>query len=158
MDSGSSNSSLQLVYAVISQQLAAVGIRAEIVSHEHSAWLALRNSGEMDAFVARWGMDYNDPANIMYTFFGNENNSKARSANYADKAIIARVSAARSIVDDAAREAEYQALEKQLIEEDVVWVPMYAELHLWAIGDRVAAFTPHWAGWTDFFVSDFKLK
>ena len=23
---------------------------------------------------------------------------------------------------------------------------------------RSAAFTPHWAGWTDFFVSDFKLK
>ena len=158
MDSSSSNSSLQLVYAIISQQLAAVGIRAEIVSHEHSAWLALRNSGEMDAFVARWGMDYNDPANIMYTFFGNENNSKARSANYADKAIIARVSAARSIVDDAAREAEYQALEKQLIEEDVVWVPMYAELHLWAIGDRVAAFTPHWAGWTDFYAADFAFK
>lgn len=158
MDSGSSNSSVQLVYAVISQQLAAVGIKAEIVSYEHSAWLALRSSGEMDAFVARWGMDYNDPANIMYSFFGSAENSKGRSLNYPDAEIMARVSAARSIVDDEARKAEYQALEKKLIEEDVAWVPMYAELHLWALGDRVAAFKPHWAGWSDFYAADFALK
>ncbi len=151
-------SSLQLVYAIISQQLAKVGIAADIVSHEHSAWLALRSSGEMDSFVARWGMDYNDPANIMYTFFGSVENGKGRSLNYHDTDIIARVSAARSIVDDAAREAEYQALEKKLIEEDAAWVPMYAELHMWALGDRVASFIPHWAGWSDFYASDVVLK
>ena len=158
MDSNSSNSSIQLVYAVISQQLASVGINAEIVTHEHSAWLALRSSGEMDSFVARWGMDYNDPANIMYTFFGSAENSKSRSLNYPDADIIARVSAARAIVDDAAREAEYQALEKKLIEEDAAWVPMYAELHMWALGDRVASFIPHWAGWSDFYAADVVLK
>ncbi len=152
------NSSVQLVYAVISKQLEAVGIRADIVSHEHSAWLALRSSGEMDSFVARWGMDYNDPANIMYTFFGSADNSRGRSLNYADAEIIARVAAARSIVDDAEREAEYQALEKKLIQEDAAWVPMYAELHLYALGDRVASFTPHWAGWGDFYAADFTLK
>ena len=146
------------MYAIISQQMAAVGIKAEIVTHEHSAWLALRGSGEMDSFVARWGMDYNDPANIMYTFFGSAENSNGRSLNYPDADIIARVSAARSIVDDAAREAEYQALEKKLIEEDAAWMPMYAELHLWALGDRVASFTPHWAGWSDFFVADVALN
>lgn len=158
MDSSAANSSLQLVYAFISQQLEAVGIRAEIVSHEHSAWLALRSSGEMDSFVARWGMDYNDPANIMYTFFGSAENSKGRSLNYPDAEIIARVSAARSIVDDAAREAEYQALEKKLIEEDAAVVPMYAEMHLWALGERVASFTPHWAGWSDFYAADVAMK
>ena len=153
-----SSSSIQLVYAVISKQLEAVGIKAEIVSHEHSAWLSLRSSGEMDSFVARWGMDYNDPANIMYTFFGSAENTKGRSLNYSDAEIIARVSAARSIVDDAARDAEYQALEKKLIEEDAAWVPMYAELHMWALSDRVAAFVPHWAGWSDFYATDATLK
>ena len=157
MDS-TANSSIQLVYAYISQQLEAVGIRAEIVSHEHSAWLALRSSGEMDSFVARWGMDYNDPANIMYTFFGTLEFSKGRSINYADEDIITRVSAARAIVDDAEREAEYQALEKKLIEEDAAWIPMFTDLHLYAIGNRVASFTPHWAGWTDFYVTDVILK
>lgn len=152
------NTSTQLVYAFISQQLEAVGIRAEIKSHEHSAWLALRSSGEMDSFVARWGMDYNDPANIMYTFFGNAEASKGRSINYADEETIARVSAARAIVDDAEREKEYQALEKKLIEEDAAWVPMFTDLHLYCLGKRVASFTPHWAGFSDFYVADVVLK
>ena len=112
----------------------------------------------MDSFVARWGMDYNDPANIMYTFFGTEEYTKGRSLNYADKSVIARVSAVRSIVDDREREAEYQALEEKLIREDVAWVPLFAELHLWALGERVESFTPHWAGFTDFYVSDVVLK
>ena len=154
----SANTSIQLVYASISDQLKKVGIEATISSHEHSAWLALRSSGEMDSFVARWGMDYNDPANIMYTFFGSEENSKGRSLNYPDMDIIARVSAARSIIDDAARMAEYQALDRKLIEEDAAWVPMFTELHLWYLGDRVASFTPHWAGFTDFYATDVVLK
>ena len=157
MDSGA-NTSTQLVYAFISDQLKKVGIEATVSSYEHSAWLAKRSSGEMDSFVARWGMDYNDPANIMYTFFGSEENSKGRSLNYPDREIIARVSAVRSIVDDAERKAEYQALDKKLIEEDAAWIPMYAELHLWCLGNRVASFTPHWAGFTDFYAADVVLK
>ncbi len=154
----SANSGVQLIYAAVSQQLEAVGIRADVVTHEHSIWLALRSSGEMDSFVARWGMDYNDPANIMYTFFGNAESARFRSLNYADAETMARVSAARSIVDSAERKMEYQALEKKLIQEDAAWIPMFAELHLYALGDRVASFIPHWAGFTDFYAADFTLK
>ena len=152
------NTSIQLVYATISDQLKKIGIEATIASYEHSAWLAKRSAGEMDSFVARWGMDYNDPANIMYTFFGSEENSKGRSLNYPDREIIARVSAARSIVDDAERMAEYQALDRKLIVEDAAWVPMFTELHLWCLGDRVASFTPQWAGFTDFYATDVVMK
>jgi len=154
----SANSSIQLVYASLSDQLKKVGIEATIASYERSAWLAKRSSSEMDSFVARWGMDYNDPANIMYTFFGSEENSKGRSLNYADKDVIARVAAARSIVDDDARLKEYQALDEKLIMEDAAWVPMYTEMHLWCLGDRVAAFTPHWAGFSDFYATDVVMK
>ena len=157
LDSGA-NTSLQLVYASISDQLKKVGIEATVASYEHSAWLAKRSSSEMDSFVARWGMDYNDPANIMYTFFGSEENSKGRSLNYADKDVIARVAAARSIVDDDARLKEYQALDEKLIMEDAAWVPMYTEMHLWCLGDRFASFTPHGAGFTDFYATDVVLK
>jgi peptide/nickel transport system substrate-binding protein len=157
MDS-SANTNIQLVYASLSEQLKKAGIEAKVASYEHSAWLALRSSGEMDSFVARWGMDYNDPANIMYTFFGSQENSKGRSLNYPDTETIARVAAARSIVDDAEREAEYQALDRKLIEEDAAWIPMFAELHMWCLGDRVASFVPHWAGFTDFYAADVVLK
>ena len=157
VDESSSNSTKNVCNA-ISDMLSKVGIKADIKSYEHSAWLALRGSGEMDSFVATWGMDYNDPANIMYTFFGSEEYSKSRSLNYKDTEIIGRVAAARSIMNDDERKAEYQALEKKLIQDDAVWISMYAELHLYCLGSRVASFTPQWAGFTDFYVSDVVLK
>ena len=158
LDTDASDDSTRLVYDFISDSLKKIGISAAVTNYDHSSWLALRSSSKMDSFVARWGMDYNDPANIMYTFFGSAENSKGRSLNYADAAIIGRVSGARAIVDDAERMAEYQALEKKLIREDAAWIPLYAELHLWCLGSRVESFTPHWAGFSDFFVSDVVLK
>ena len=154
----SATTSLQLIYQMISQQLQDVGINAELKSYEHSAWLDLRMSGEMDSFLGRWGMDYNDPANIMATFFGSPDRTKGRSLNYPDAEVMARVAAAASIVDDEERKAEYQALEEKLIKEDCAWVPLYGELHLYCIGDRVASFTPQWAGFSDFYAADAVLK
>ncbi len=157
MDS-TANSSTQLVYQAIGMMLEDVGIRAEIRSYDHAAWLDKRSSGTMDSFVARWGMDYNDPANIMYTFFGSESNTAQRSLNYPNTGIIARVAAASAITDDAEREAEYQALEAVIIGEDAAWIPLYEDLHLYCMGDRVESFTPHWAGFSDFYAIDVVLR
>ena len=157
MDS-TANSSTQLLYENISQQLEKIGIKADVRSYDHSSWLALRNSGKMDSFVARWGMDYNDPSNIMYSFFGSESNTKMRSINYPDKDTIAKVAAASAIVDDDERMAEYQALEKKIITEDATWIPLFEELHLYCMGDRVESFTPQWAGFSDFYAIDVVLK
>ena len=154
----SANTNTVLVNQFIRSELKKIGVNVDMQTHEHSAWVALRSSGKMDSFVARWGMDYNDPANIMYTFFGSEENTKGRSLNYPDAEVIARVAAARSIVDDDARKAEYRALDRKLIEEDAAWVPMFTEMHLWCLGDRVASFIPHWAGFTDFYATDVVLK
>ena len=41
------------------------------------------------------------------------------------------------------------ALEKQIVEEDAAWVPMFSRSHLFVKGDRIASFTPHWAGYND---------
>ena len=108
--------------------------------------------------MARWGMDYNDPANIMYTFFGSVSNTQHRSLNYPDEEIIKRVAAAPAIIDDAARMAEYQALEKKIIGEDAAWIPLFADMHLYCRGERVESFTPQWAGFSDFFGIDVVLK
>ena len=149
---------IQLVAQNISQMLDKAGIKANVKNYDHAAWLDLRSSGKMAAFIARWGMDYNDPANIMYTFFGTAENTLHRSLNYPDAEIIARVAAAPSIVDDEARKAEYQALEKKLIQEDAAWIPLYTDLHLFCLGSRVESFTPQWAGFSDFYAIDVVLK
>ena len=158
VDGGASDGSIKLVAQVISEQLKAVGIKADLKSYDHAAWLDLRGSGEMECFVATWGMDYNDPANIMYTFFGNEKNTRQRSLNYPDTETIDRVAAAGAIVDDAEREKEYQALEEKIIGEDQAWFSMFEVLHLYCIGDRVESFTPHWAGFSDYYAADVVMK
>ena len=157
MDSAASGT-VQLVYENISQMLEKTGIKATVKSYDHAAWLDLRMSGKMDSFIARWGMDYNDPANIMYTFFGTADNTLHRSLNYPDADIISRVAAASAIVDDEARMAEYRALEQKLIREDAAWIPLYAEMHLYCMGPRVESFTPQWAGFSDFYAIDVALK
>ena len=130
----------------------------EIKTYDQSSWLATRKSGELDYFVGTWTMDYNDPANIMTTFFGSVENTVLRSDNYKDTAIIDRVAAAPSIINDDERYAEYQALEEKIIHEDYSWVPLFSLDHYFAIGDEVESFVPHWAGYSDFFVKDVTMK
>lgn len=157
MDS-SASSNLQLVYQVVQQNLQSIGINAGIKSYDESSWLDLRKSGEMDSFIATWTMDYNDPANIMYTFFGSAAKTRIRSLNYSDTEVMARVAAASGITDDAKRMAEYQALEKKIVVDDAAWVPLLGSTHLFAIGDRVESFIPYWAGFSNFYVNDVTLK
>ena len=88
-----------------------MGINAEIKNYDESTWLETRKSGELGSFMSTWTADFNDPENFIYTFFGNEEKTKIRSINYPDTAVMARVSGARGIVNEAERLAEYQALE-----------------------------------------------
>ena len=154
----SSNSNIQLVYQMVQQQLKEAGINVTLSTYDESSWLDLRKSGAMDSFIATWTMDYNDPANIMYTFFGSPEKTAIRSLNYADEAIMARVASASTIVDDDERMAEYQALEEKIVNEDAAWVPMFGNMHLFALGERVADFVPYWAGYSNFYAKDVTLK
>ncbi|MCR5774110.1 MAG: ABC transporter substrate-binding protein [Lachnospiraceae bacterium] len=143
---------------VIVQNLNDIGIRATIRSVDHASFLDLRNSGEAPAYLALWILDYNDPDNIIYTFFGSKDNTVIRSDNYPDETVIDRVASAKTIVDDTERYAEYAALEKKLVQEDAVWVPMFSLKHNYVVSERVSRFTPHWAGWSDIYFSQVVLK
>ena len=134
---------------IIQEQLAEVGITAEIKNYDQATWLDTRKAGDLGSFVATWTADFNDPDNFIYTFFGNAEKSKLRSINYADDTVMARVAAARAIVDENERIAEYRALEEKLIYEDAAWVPMYSRLHLFAVSKRVQNFVPIWSGLGD---------
>ncbi len=142
----------------IAQDLKDIGINATIKSYDHASWLDLRSSGDMSSFQALWLLDFNDPDNIIYTFFGSEENTVVRSDNYSDTDTIAKVAAARAIVNQNDRMREYAALEKKLVQEDAVWVPLFSLEHLFVKGDRVAEFTPQWAGWGDMYFTGVKLK
>ena len=63
---------MTMALEIVSDQLAEVGIRAEIKNYDESTWLETRKSGELGSFMSTWSADYNDPDNFIYTFFGNE--------------------------------------------------------------------------------------
>lgn len=73
--------------------------------------------GEIEAYKADWSADFNDPDNFIYSFFGNMDNVNRRGFGYTNEDAIARVAAARAIVDEDERIAEYQDLEKLIIQE-----------------------------------------
>lgn len=153
----SASDTVTMALEIIKDQLAQVGITAEIRNYDESTWLETRKSGELGSFLATWTADFNDPDNFIYTFFGNEEKTTLRSINYGDTDAMARVSAARAIVDEEERIAEYQALEEKIIQEDAAWVPMYSRAHLFAVSTRVQNFVPVWSGIGDKFFNGITL-
>ncbi len=157
LDSTATDSVKNTIQA-IAENLKDVGIRVNIRSLDHASYLDLRNSGDMTSYWALWLLDYNDPDNIIYTFFGSKDNTKIRSNNYSDDAVIARVAAAKTIVDETDRNKEYESLEKKLLQDDAACVPMFSLEHIFVVSDRVESFSPHWAGWSDIYFDQILLK
>ena len=145
----SASDTMTMALEIVSDQLAEVGIRAEIKNYDESTWLETRKSGELGSFMSTWSADYNDPDNFIYTFFGNEEKTRIRSINYPDTEVMERVAKARTLVNEDERLAEYKALEEKLIHEDAAWVPMFSRLHLFAVSKRVQGFAPLWSGLSD---------
>lgn len=147
----SASDTLTMALEIIKEQLAAVGINAEIKNYDEATWLETRKAGELSTYISTWTADLNDPDNFIYTFFGNEENTTMRSMNYQDTDVMERVAKARAIINDDERIAEYQALEEKIIGEDAAWVPMFSRTHLFAVNKRVQNFVPVWNGTGDQF-------
>lgn len=129
-------------------QWAQIGVQASVVEVDSGSFTDQRAAGELDAYTGEWSADFNDPDNFIYTFFGNLENTKTRGLFYSNEEVINRVAAARGIVDEDQRVAEYQALEQLLIQEEAVWVPLYSREHLYVVSPRVSGFTVSWNGWS----------
>lgn len=157
VDSSSSDTT-KTVLEVIASQLNEVGINATIKNYDESTWLATRKDGTLGSFMSTWTADYNDPDNFIYTFFGNEKNTKQRSLNYPDKAVMDRVSAARTIVNADERIAEYDELEKKIVTEDFAWLPMFSKEHYYGVSKNIEGFKPNWAGISDMRFVGFSKK
>ena len=143
---------------IIAKNLQDVGINATVKSYDDAGYMELRNKGDAPMYLALWLLDFNDPDNIIYTFFGSKENTVLRSDNYPDEATIKRIADARAIVNTDTRMKEYADLEKKLVRDDAVWVPLYSLKHLFVKSDRVAEFTPQWAGWSDIYFTGVTLN
>ena len=143
---------------MIREDLSAAGLNVSIVSYDDDSRMYLRRAGLLMAYTGEWSADFNDPDNFIYTFFGSRAKTLSRSGNYSDESVIARIAAARTLQDEKERLAEYAALERTLIRDEAVWVPLFSTEHLFVPGDRLESFTPFWAGWGSLYLKDVVLK
>jgi len=143
---------------MIRQDLLAVGLDTVIVNYDADSRVYLRRKGKLMTFVGSWSADYNDPDNFIYSFFGSREKTLRHSSNYADETVLKRIAAARTIRNENKRLKEYADLEKLLVQEEAVWVPLLSTEHLFVLGDRVESFVPYWAGWSSMTFKDVTLK
>lgn len=126
---------------------AEVGVRAEVSILSEDEFMSKRKNGELACYTASWAADFDDPDNFIYTFFGTYENSFGRSLCYANEDAMARVRAARGIVDDEKRIKEYHDLERLIIQQDAAWVPLFSRERHFLVSDRVETFVTSWNGW-----------
>lgn len=127
--------------------LAKVGIKANIVQMDEASWYGVRAEGKLGSYTTSWSADFNDPDNFFYTFFAPQNTIK-RSFNYANAEASNKVVEARSMVNLDERIEVYRELEKQIIQEDATWVPLYSKQHIFVVNPRVQNYIVMWNGWT----------
>ncbi|MEG1547241.1 MAG: ABC transporter substrate-binding protein [Clostridia bacterium] len=133
---------------IVQAQFGEIGINVKIEQMDEATWFDVRRTGELGMYMSSWSADFNDPDNFIYTFF-NPTGTVTRSFNYTNAEAMERIVNARYIVDVDERIAEYQALEKLVIQDDAAWLPLFNLEHVFAFNSRVQNYVPHWAGWSD---------
>ena len=134
---------------IIAAQWGQIGVNVKVTEIDEGSFLDKRAAGEIMSYKNDWSADFNDPDNFIYSFFGTVDNVTRRGFNYTNTDAIDRVAAARAIVDEDERIAEYQALEELIIQDEAVWVPLFSREHLFVVNPRVQGFTVSWNGWSD---------
>ncbi len=142
-----SASTLKLNEAV-QAMLGEVGVRVKITQMDSASYFATRKQGKLPSYESDWSADYNDPDNFIYTFFS-EKNTVARSYNYGNKDVFAKLEQARVMTDQAKRIALYQALEKTVVQDDAAWIPLFSLNHLFVVQPYVKNFKVSWNGWSN---------
>ncbi len=144
----SSSQTTKNLLEIVSYMWEKIGVKVNINEVAESYYMTARQHGKLPSYAATWSADFNDPDNFIYTFFGTQENTFARSLFYRNNDVIKRVRDARAIVDKEERIAEYQDLEKIIIQDDAAWIPLYSSQHLFLVSERVKGFEVSWNGWS----------
>ena len=116
----------------IQQNLAQVGIKAEIVERDASSARAAVRNGEADLFLTDWWADYPDPENFNYPLFHSRN--KGPGGNYAflsDPALDSMILRARATTDEAEKARLSVAIDARVFEL-APWIFLWFPVDVWA--------------------------
>jgi peptide/nickel transport system substrate-binding protein/oligopeptide transport system substrate-binding protein len=116
----------------IQQNLAQVGIRAEIVERDASSARAAVRNGEADLFLTDWWADYPDPENFNYPLFHSRN--KGPGGNYAflsDATLDSMILRARATPDEAEKAGVSRDIDARVFEL-APWIFLWFPVDIWA--------------------------
>jgi peptide/nickel transport system substrate-binding protein len=102
---------------VVQQNLAAIGIKAELNLPDWATRVTIGNKGQYDMAMMGDAADSNDPDGIAKAIDGSLSSSYTRSFGLKTDKITALIKAGRAEFDATKRKAIYQELEAQVIEE-----------------------------------------
>jgi peptide/nickel transport system substrate-binding protein/oligopeptide transport system substrate-binding protein len=110
------------IMEVVQQYLKGIGVEAEIVQLEWSAFKDAINKGEADSFWLSWRADYPDPENFLFPVFHSSNwGSAGNRARFKDPEIDRLIEEAQIEPDEKKRTAIYIETERLVI-EDAPWL------------------------------------
>ena len=136
------------ISTILQKSWESIGVHAEIRVYDESSYYDIRRDGQLPSYYNAWSADFNDPDNFLYTFFS-EKNTHGRSINYDNQQIMELLESARVMVDFDERMAAYKAIDKTVVHEDAVTLPLYQRNHLFCLNPRVQGFKVAWNGWSD---------
>lgn len=105
---------------VIQADLAAVGIRAEIVTYDWGTYLEKVFAGEADLFLNGWMADYPDAENFLNSFFG-AGSDDSLGSKFPE--LVEMLQEASSTTDEATRQATYDQV-NLFIHDNIPGVPI----------------------------------
>ena len=126
------NIELGRVAQAIQAQLAAVGIRVEIVSRDASSMREAVRKGDTDMAVLDWWADYPDADNFLYPLFSSASFGPGGNYSfYSDAVTDSLLLVARRTIDQGAREALYRRIDNRVFEA-APWIYLWFPVDLWA--------------------------
>jgi peptide/nickel transport system substrate-binding protein/oligopeptide transport system substrate-binding protein len=107
---------------IIQSYLTKVGLRAEIVQLEWSAYKEALNRGEADIFWISWWADYPDPENFLFPLFHSQNHGAGGNrSRYTNKDVDGLIEAGQQAISGRDRDLYYMRAESLIVQE-APWV------------------------------------
>jgi peptide/nickel transport system substrate-binding protein/oligopeptide transport system substrate-binding protein len=120
------------VAQAIQAQLAAVGIRVEVVSRDASSMREAARKGQADMALLDWWADDPDGDNFLYPLFHSASFGPGGNVSfYSDPVTDSLITAARRTIDADAREALYRRIDERVY-RDAPWLYLWFPVDLWA--------------------------
>ena len=129
------------IVEVVQEYLRKVGIDAEIVQLDWSAFKQAINRGDADAFWLSWWADYPDPENFLFPLFHSANTGPAGNrAWYRDDEFDRLLELAQATTDERERYRLYRQAERRVV-RNAPWVFMWHRSDISVVQPWVRDFT-----------------